>query len=262
MSDSAAQPITGLRPGDVPEHVFLCGDPARVLRISASWSGVREVCNVREFRVRVGELEGVTLAAASTGIGAPSTAVLVEELAKVGARTLIRVGNSGGLQPELALGDLVITTGAVRDDGTSRSYVDPAFPAVAHHRVVAALEASALRSGARHRVGVTWSIDGFFARNAVLGPGGAIEPMTFGGFRPAGLASLITDYRSAGVLNIEMESGVLLTLATLYGLRAGCICVVSDRAPWPGPAELDIDKNMGQCIAVAQGAMLALAKGG
>jgi uridine phosphorylase len=58
-----------------------------------------------------------------------------------------------------------------------------------------------------------------------------------------------------------MESGVLLTLATLYGLRAGCICVVSDRAPWPGPAELDIDKNMGACIAVAQAAMLSLAGG-
>jgi uridine phosphorylase len=262
MSDSAAQPITGLRPGDVPERVFLCGDPARVVRISAGWSNVREVCNVREFRVRVGEFQGVSLAAASTGIGAPSTAVLVEELAQVGARTLIRVGNSGGLQPELALGDLVITTGAVRDDGTSRSYVDPAFPAVAHHRVVAALEESALRAGARHRVGVTWSIDAFFARNAVLGPAGSIEPMAFGGFRPAGLAQLLADYRSAGVLNVEMESGVLLTLATLYGLRAGCICVVSDRTPWPGPAELDIDKNMGQCIAVAQAAMLALAKGG
>jgi len=262
MSDSVAQPITGLRPGDVPEYVFVCGDPARVPRISAGWSSVREVCNVREFRVRVGEYQGVSFAAASTGIGAPSTAVVVEELAQVGARTFIRVGNSGGLQPELALGDLVITTGAVRDDGTSRSYVDAAFPAVAHHRVVAALEAAAGRSGARYRVGVTWSIDGFFARNAVLGPNGSIEPMTFRGFRPAALSALLADYRSAGVLNIEMESGVLLTLATLYGLRAGCICVVSDRAPWPGPAELDIDKNMGQCIAVAQDAMLALAKGG
>jgi uridine phosphorylase len=258
MSD--AQPITGLRPGDVPEHVFVCGDPARVARIARGWSDVREVCNVREFRVLVGACAGVRLAAASTGIGAPSTAVLVEELAKVGARTFLRVGNSGGLAPGLELGDLVITTGAVRDDGTSRSYVDPAFPAIAHHAVVAALEAAARAAGVRHRVGVTWSIDGFFARNAMLGADGAIEPMTFGGFRPAGLARLLEDYRAAGVLNIEMESGVLLTLATLYGLRAGCICVVSDRAPWPGPAELDIDKNMDAAIRVAQDAMLSLAR--
>jgi uridine phosphorylase len=260
MSDSLAQPITGLRPGDVPEHVFVCGDPARVARIAAGWSRVREVCNVREYRILVGEKAGVRLAAASTGIGAPGTAILVEELAKVGARTFLRVGNSGGLAPDLALGDLVITTGSVRDDGTSSSYVDPAFPALAHHAVVAALESAARAAGVRHRVGVTWSIDAFYARNAVLGPAGSIEPMTFGGFRPAGLARMLESYRAAGVLNIEMESGVLLTLATLYGLRAGCICVVSDRAPWPGPAELDIDKNMSACIGVALDAMLALAR--
>jgi uridine phosphorylase len=260
MSDQA-RPITGLRPGEVPERVFVCGDPARVARIARGWSGVREVCNVREFRVLVGEHRGVPLAAASTGIGGPSTAILVEELAHVGARTLMRVGNSGGLAPDLALGDLVITTGAVRDEGTSRSYVDAAFPAVAHHTVVAALETAARARGVRHRLGVTWSIDGFFSRNAVLGAGGVIEPMAYGGFRPAGLAEHLERWRAAGVLNIEMESGVLLTLATLFGLRAGCICVVSDRAPWPGPAELDLDKNMEACIAVAVDAMLALPAG-
>jgi uridine phosphorylase len=117
MSDEAGQPITGLRRGAVGENVFLCGDPARVPRIAKSWSNVREVLNLREYRVAVGEREGVRLAAASTGIGAPSTAILVEEFAKIGVRRMIRVGNSGGLQPSLALGDLVITTGAVRDDG-------------------------------------------------------------------------------------------------------------------------------------------------
>src|SRR5262245_13270034 len=106
MSEEPGQPITGLRRGAVGENVFLCGDPARVPRIARSWSNVREVVNVREYRVAVGERDGVRLAAASTGIGAPSTAILVEELAQVGARRLIRVGNSGGLQPELGLGDL------------------------------------------------------------------------------------------------------------------------------------------------------------
>src|SRR5262245_26270067 len=153
MSDAPAQPITGLRPGDVGEHVFLCGDPARVARIAAGWSGVREVCNVREYRIAVGERDGVRLAAASTGIGAPSTAVLVEELAKVGARTLIRVGNSGGLDPALGLGELVITSGAVRDDGTSRSYIGPEYPALAHHEVVSALVDAARAAGVTAHVG-------------------------------------------------------------------------------------------------------------
>ena len=92
MSDPA-QPITGLRPGEVGENVFLCGDPARVDRISKGWSGVRQVCAVREFRIAVGERDGVQLAAASTGIGGPGTAILLEELAKIGARNFIRIGN-------------------------------------------------------------------------------------------------------------------------------------------------------------------------
>jgi len=261
MSEEPGQPITGLRRGAVGEHVFLCGDPARVPRIAKGWTGAREILNLREYRIVVGERDGVRLAAASTGIGAPSTAILVEELAKIGARRLIRVGNSGGLQPVLSLGDLVITTGAVRDDGTSRSYVETAYPAVASWEVVAALVAAPRARGVRHEVGVTWSLDAFYARNAVLAPSGALEPMSFPGFRPPELDAKLAAMRGARVLNCEMESGVLLTLASLFGLQAGCICVVSDRAPWPGPSELDIDKNMDACIAVATDAMLALARG-
>jgi uridine phosphorylase len=262
MSEDSGQPITGVRVGDVSAYVLTCGDPARVDRISRSWSGVQRICDVREFRIAVGECRGVRLTAASTGVGAPSTAILVEELAKVGATTFIRVGNSGALAPGLELGELVITTGAVRDDGTSTSYVPVEFPAVAHYEVVAALETAARQRGARHHIGVTWSLDAFYARNAVQGPEGSVEPMAFGGYRPPRLAQKLAEFRSAGVLNMEMESGILLTLGTLYGLRTGCICVVSDRTPWPGPAELDIDKNMDLCIAVATDATLALAGAG
>ena len=130
MSEEPGQPITGLRRGAVGENVFLCGDPARVARIAKGWTNAREILNLREYRIAVGEQDGVRMAAASTGIGAPSTAILVEELAKIGAKRFIRVGNSGGLAPSLELGDLVITTGAVRDDGTSKSYVLPEYPAL------------------------------------------------------------------------------------------------------------------------------------
>jgi uridine phosphorylase len=261
MSDEAGGAITGLRGGDVGENVFLCGDPARVARIAAGWKNAREVLNLREYKIAMGELDGVQLAAASTGMGAPSTAILVEELAQVGARTFIRIGNSGGLAPDLEVGDLVITTGAVRDDGTSSSYIQPSYPAVADYEVVAALASAARAQGVSHRTGLTWSMDAFYARNAVLGLGGSIEPMSFGDYRAPGLEEWIAGLRAARVLNCEMESGILLTLAGLYGLRAGCICVVSDRAPWPGPAEIDIDKNMNACIAVATEAMLALVNG-
>ncbi len=259
MSEEPGQPISGLRRGEAGENVFLCGDPARVERISAGWSDVREVCNVREYRIRLGELDGVQLAAASTGIGAPSTAILIEELAKVGVTTFIRVGNSGGLDPAVEVGDLVITTGAVRDDGTSTSYVTPSYPAVADYEVVSALVSAARARGVRHRIGLTWAMDAFYARNAILGADGALETMSFDGYRPPELEQRLLQMRAARVQNCEMESGILLTLANLFGLRAGCICVVSDRTPWPGPAELDIDKNMDACIAVAKDAMLTLA---
>ncbi len=251
-----AQPITGLRPDDVAPHVFLCGDPARVETISHGWQDLREVCRLREYRVVTGRLEGAPVSAASTGIGAPSTAILVEELAKLGSHTFLRIGNSGGLSPDLALGDLVITTGAVRDDGTSRSYVAPDYPAVADYELVAGLARAARERGVPHHTGITWSLDAFYARNATLASDGSMASMSVGGYWPSHFEARIRDLRAARVLNCEMESGVLLTLAGLFGLRAGCICVVSDRTPWPGPSEIDLDRNMGRCIEVATAAML------
>ena len=157
-----AQPITGCRPGDVAEHVFLCGDPARIEAITATWKNCHDVCNLREYLIRTGDLDGVRVSAASTGIGAPSTAILFEELATLGGRTFIRVGNSGGLAPGVEVGDLVVTAGAVRDDGTSRSYVTRDFPALAHYRVTAALVDAAHDHELRTHVGITWSLDAFY----------------------------------------------------------------------------------------------------
>ena len=154
-----------------------------------------------------------------------------------------------------------ITTGAVRDDGTSRSYVVPEYPAAASYEVVAALVDAARRRRAHAHTGITWSLDGFYARNAILDEQGEIASMSFESYAPPGLAERIREMRAARVLNCEMESGILLTLANLFGLRAGCICVVSDRTPWPGPAEIELDKNMETCSSVAVDAMLRLAKG-
>lgn len=258
MSD--AQPLTGLCPGDIANHVFMCGDPDRVDRIAASWSNLETVCALREYRVLTGERDGVRLSVGSTGIGAPSTAILFEEFAKLGAHTFIRIGNCGGLDPQLELGDLAITTGSVRDDGTSSTYVIPEFPAIAHHDVVSGLVDASKAAGARHKTGVTWSLDAFYARNAFVDDKGAMTSMSINGYWPSHFETRIRDMQAANVLNCEMESGVTLTLATLFGLRAGCICVVSDRTPWPGPAELDLDNNMSQCIEVANQTLLSLAR--
>jgi uridine phosphorylase len=253
-------PILGLRPGDVAERVFLCGDPARVDRIREAWGEVREVGAVREFRIATGVWRGLPISVASTGVGAPGTAIVVEELARVGARTLVRIGNSGGLAAELQLGDLVVTTGAVRDDGTSKSYVTGEYPAVADFRVVAALTDAARAAGARCHAGVTWSLDAFYARNARAGGDGTLASVSFGGYWTPTQEARIREMQAARVLNCEMEAGVLLTLAGLFGLRAGALCVVSDRTPWRPGEPFDLEHNMATAIAVAHEALARLAR--
>ena len=258
MSD--AQPITGCQPGDIADHVFLCGDPARVAPISAGWDAQRTVCDVREYTIVTGEMDGVALTAASTGIGAPSTAIVMEELAKLGAHTFLRVGNCGGLDPAVELGDLVVTTGAVREDGTSAAYVPPEYPAVASYEVVGALARAAREARVAHHVGITWSFDAFYARNAIAGADDSLESMSFEGYWPPQLEARIRAMQAARVLNCEMEAGIILTLAGLFGLRAGAICTVSDRTPWTGPSDLDLGRNMQACIEVANTAMLEIAR--
>ena len=256
-----AQIITGLGEGEVAPYAFLPGDPGRVPKITAAWSDVQEVCRVREYVVHTGFYQGVRMTAASTGIGSPSTAILVEELAKLGTHTFIRIGNSGAIADQVQLGDYVISTGAVRDEGTSRSYVDLAYPAVAHYEVVQALVDAARVSGQVFHTGTTVSVDGFYSRNKVMAPGGAIAPMSFGGYEQAGMNDHVSNWKRARVLNVEMESATLFTLAGLFGLRAGTICTVSDRTPWtaPGQDALSLDRNIRGAIDVALSAVVQLA---
>ncbi|MFB6154725.1 MAG: nucleoside phosphorylase [Haloferacaceae archaeon] len=204
-------------PGDVADAVLLPGDPERVPKITATWDDHEVVAEHREYRTATGHVDGVPVSVTSTGIGSPSAAIAVEELARVGADTLVRVGSCGAIQPEMDVGDLVVTTGAVRQEGTSDEYVREDYPAVADHEVVSALVAAAERLGHDYHVGLTMSADSFYAGQGRPG---------FEGFRAAGSESLVEDLREANVKNIEMEASAVLTLANVYGLRAGAVCTV------------------------------------
>lgn len=256
-----AQIISGLGEGDVAGYAFLPGDPGRVPKITEGWDHLKEVCRIREYVVHTGEVNGVRMTAASTGIGGPSLAIIVEEMAKLGTHTFIRIGNSGAIADRVQLGDYVISTGAVRDDGTSRSYVGLEYPAVADYRVVSALVDAAQKSGTAFHTGVTVSVDGFYSRNKVVGPGGKILPMSFGGYEQEGMNGVCANWKRARALNVEMESATLFTMASLFGLRAGTICTVSDRTPWtePGQDALSLDHNIRGAIKVAIQAVLTLA---
>ncbi|MFC4245428.1 nucleoside phosphorylase [Natribaculum luteum] len=206
-----------IAPGDVADTVLLPGNPERVEKIVDCWDEGEVRAHHREYRTATGTYEGTPISVTSTGIGSPSAAIAVEELARVGVDTLIRVGSCGAIQPEMAVGDLVITTGAVRQEGTSDEYVREDYPAVADHEVVCALVAAAERLGYDYHTGITTSTDSFYAGQGRPG---------FDGFEAADSERLLDELREANVANVEMEASAILTLANLYGLRAGAVCTV------------------------------------
>ena len=206
-----------LAEGDVASSVLLPGDPDRVEKITATWDDHSVVADHREYRTATGSHDGTPISVTSTGIGSPSAAIAVEELARVGADTLIRVGSCGAIQPETDVGDLVITTGGVRQEGTSTEYIREEYPAVADHAVVAALAAAAEELGYDYHLGVTASTDSFYAGQSREG---------YEGFLARDSEERIAALKRAGVLNFEMEASAILTLAGIYGLRAGAVCTV------------------------------------
>jgi uridine phosphorylase len=252
------QMITSLDKGDVGKYVFLCGEPERVPRIADNFSGPKEVMRKREFWVYNGKLDGTAVTAASTGIGGPSTAILLEELSNIGASTFIRIGTSGAIADGLEKGDFVIATGAVRADGTSRSYTWPEYPAAANHEVVLALIEAATKQKARFDAGVCFSVDGFYSENKVISKG-KIAPLSGSGYMPSFMVDRIADVKKMGVKNIEMENGTIFTLCSLNSLRAGAICTISDVVPWhPTEKVIDFEQNMADCIKVGIEAMRTL----
>ncbi|MFB6157213.1 MAG: nucleoside phosphorylase [Haloferacaceae archaeon] len=229
-----------VEPGDVADAVLLPGDPDRVDTVTERWDEVEEVARHREYRTATGRYEGTPISVTSTGIGSPSAAIAVEELARVGADTLVRVGSCGAVGGA-SVGDLVITSGAVRGEGTSDEYVREDYPAVADHEVVTALVAAAERLGYDYRVGVTMSADGFYAGQAREG---------YGGYRAPGADDLLDELRAANVENVEMEASAVLTLASVYGLRAGAVCTVfADRTT--GEFRVEGEGRAAECASLA-----------
>ena len=126
----------GVAPGEASTVALLPGDPFRVPLVAEFLSDVFEVAHNREHRTMTGKYKGKKITATSTGMGCPSTAIAVEELARVGVRSFIRVGSSAGLQPHIKPGDLLISEGSLRNDGTTAAYVLPGYPAVDRKSVV------------------------------------------------------------------------------------------------------------------------------
>jgi uridine phosphorylase len=203
--------------GDVERYVLLPGDPERVDLIAGEWDEARRIANYREHRTFSGRVGSVPLTCCSTGAGGGSTASAMEELAVLGGDTFIRVGTTAALQADIECGDIVISSAAMRHDGTSHAYVDPAYPAAAHYAVTAALVEAAERLSLRYHVGVSCSTASFYCGQGRPG---------FNGYEQSFFRDKVDDLRRAGVLNFEMEAATIFTLAGLSRLRAGAVCTV------------------------------------
>jgi len=206
----------GLGPGELAEYILLPGDPDRTTRIATRLDSIELEHRHREFATVTGTYRGGRVSIVSTGIGTDNVEIVVAEILAITERpTFIRVGSCGALQPEMDLGDLVITTGAVRLEATTSFFVHDGYPAVADYEAVVALLEAATRLGHRFHVGITATAPGFF------GAQGRPIPQL-----PIRYPDLAEEMARQRVMNFEMEASALLVLAGLARCRAGVVCAV------------------------------------
>jgi len=183
-------------------YAILPGDPARVDRIKALLDDPRELEYNREFRSAIGSYRGVKVLALSTGIGGCSAGIALEELKNIGVRAVIRVGSCGALQKGIDLGELIVVSGAIRDDGASKAYLPDIYPAYADFRLLSCVLEAAEALGVPHREGVVHSHESFYHDES----------------------DAESAYWSAkGALGADMESAALFTIGRLRGIRAASI---------------------------------------
>ena len=203
------------------KYAIIPGDPGRVEKIAAYLDNAKQVGYNREYNSYLGYLDGEKVLVVSTGIGGPSCAICVEELAKIGVDTFIRVGTCGGMQPEIEPGDVIIATGAIRQDGTSREYLPIEFPAVADFKVTSALYNAAENLGYKNHIGVVQAKDSFYGQHSP-------ESMPIS----SELLAKWEAWKRGGCLASEMEGAALFIVSAARKLRSGAVfhCVWNQEA--------------------------------
>ena len=199
-----------IRKGDVGRYVILPGDPKRCAKIAAHFEDPKQIADNREYITYTGYLEGEKVSVTSTGIGGPSAAIAMEELVKCGADTFVRIGTCGGMDLDVKGGDIVIATGAVRMEGTSKEYAPIEFPAVADLEVTNALAGAARRLGYTYHTGIVQCKDSFYGQH---------DPQLM----PVGyeLMDKWQAWLRLGCKASEMESAALVVVASYLKVRCG-----------------------------------------
>lgn len=202
----------GCAPGDVGRYCILPGDPGRCQIIAQFFDGPVHVATNREYTTYTGTLLGEKVSVCSTGIGGPSAAIAMEELTAIGADTFLRTGTCGGIALQVQSDDLVIATGAIRNEGTSREYAPIEFPAVPDYEVLTALVDAAKAMGVPWHAGVVQCKDSFYGQHSPQR-----MPVSYE------LEAKWEAWKRLGVLASEMESAALFTVAATLGVRCGSV---------------------------------------
>lgn len=212
---SGKQYHIGVGPEDIGKYVLLPGDPKRCALIAKYFDEPKLMGDSREYITYTGYLDGEKVSVVSTGIGGPSASIAMEELVKCGAHTFIRVGTCGGMQLDEVGGDIVVATGAIRMEGTSKEYAPIEFPAVANLDVTNALVASCKKLGFRFHTGITQCKDAFYGQH---------EPEKM----PVGyeLKDKWEAWKALDTKCSEMESAALFICAQARKVRCGATFLV------------------------------------
>jgi len=211
-STDGTQYHIGVKEGDVGEYVILPGDPKRCEKIAAYFDDAKLIADRREFTTYTGFLNGIKVSVTSTGIGGPSAAIALEELVKSGAKYFIRVGTCGGMDLDVKSGDLVIATGAIRMEGTSKEYAPIEFPAVADFDIATALINSAKSLNARYHTGIVECKDSFYGQHNP-----ELMPVSYE------LQNKWNAWLKLGCKASEMESAALFIVASYLKVKAGSV---------------------------------------
>lgn len=248
--DQARQYHIQVAEGEVGRYVIMPGDPGRCEKIARYLDNPVLVAHNREYVTYTGTLNGEKVSVTSTGIGGPSASIAMEELCKCGVDTFIRIGTCGGMQPEVKSGDVVVATGAIRMEGTTREYAPIEFPAVADLDVSNALVKAAKENGFPYHTGVVQCKDSFYGQHEP-----EKKPVSYE------LLNKWEAWKQLGCLASEMESAALFVVASSLKVRAGaCMLVIANQEREKLGLENPVVHDMDKAIQVAVEAIKNLIK--
>ena len=211
------------RTGDVADYVIMPGDPFRCERIAEFFDEYRLVAHNREHKTYTGTYKGIGVTVTSTGMGCPSASIAAEELISCGAKCLIRLGSGYVLKDEIGNGDLAITTGSAKFEGTTGFFVPDGYPAIADTDLVISLAGAARQvlsdSPYKVHLGISATVDALYGETP----------------------EFIDRLKSYGIMNVEMESAAIITAAQVHGVRGACICTCGRDESTPEGEKLHYD---------------------